>query len=318
MKKLTALILAAVLCLSLCLFAVSATNGDVLYGEVNGDSVVNSLDAAQILKLDAQLISLSEKALAAADVSGDGIVNSLDAAQVLKYDAELISGFPAEGVFDEPIDEETSEETGEDISFGDVEVGDYVTFGNYEQDNDLSNGKEAIEWLVLDVEDGKALVISKYALEYKDYDDLGGFSRWETSSLRAWLNDGFLNEAFSSAEKEKIPTVTVVTEGNCVIIEMEDDITQDKVFVLNRDEAFTYFDSAWERACAPTEYAKAQGILNDTRDQFEDGNCKWLLRSPSLAVPSNIYGVDCNGYFVDYFITFEYCAIRPAMWIELD
>ena len=31
----------------------------------------------------------------------------------------------------------------------DVQVGTYVTFGSYEQDNDLSNGKEDIEWLVL-------------------------------------------------------------------------------------------------------------------------------------------------------------------------
>lgn len=47
----------------------------------------------------------------------------------------------------------------------DKKVGHYVSFGKYEQDNNTSNGKEKIEWLVLEVKDGKALVISKYALD---------------------------------------------------------------------------------------------------------------------------------------------------------
>ncbi len=68
----------------------------VAYGDVNGDSKVNSLDAAQVLKHDAMMITLAEGALTAADVNGDGKVNSLDAAQILKYDALIIDKFPAE------------------------------------------------------------------------------------------------------------------------------------------------------------------------------------------------------------------------------
>jgi len=64
-----------------------------LIGEVNGDGIVNSLDAAQVLKHDAQLITLAGEGLAAADVNGDGVVNSLDAAQILKFDAQLITEF---------------------------------------------------------------------------------------------------------------------------------------------------------------------------------------------------------------------------------
>ena len=39
-----------------------------------------------------------------------------------------------------------------------------VAFGHYEQDNSAVNGQEAIEWLVLDVQEGKALLISTYSL----------------------------------------------------------------------------------------------------------------------------------------------------------
>ncbi|MBQ3196445.1 MAG: hypothetical protein IJB65_08305 [Clostridia bacterium] len=69
---------------------------DVDYGDVNGDGSINSLDAAQVLKSDAQLVTLEADAAAAADVNGDGAVNSLDAAQILKFDAQLIQGFPVE------------------------------------------------------------------------------------------------------------------------------------------------------------------------------------------------------------------------------
>ena len=71
----------------------SEENANVLYGDANGDGTVNSLDAAQSLKHDANLITLDSDALIKADVNGDGALNSLDAAQILKYDANLISAF---------------------------------------------------------------------------------------------------------------------------------------------------------------------------------------------------------------------------------
>ena len=43
-----------------------------------------------------------------------------------------------------------------ELTAADVKVGDYIKFGAYEQDNNTSNGKEDIEWLVLEVKDGKA------------------------------------------------------------------------------------------------------------------------------------------------------------------
>lgn len=58
-------------------------------GDVNGDGKSNSLDAAQVLKYDANLIDLSDEQKARADVNGDGEVNSLDAAKILREDAGI-------------------------------------------------------------------------------------------------------------------------------------------------------------------------------------------------------------------------------------
>ncbi|MBQ4647727.1 MAG: hypothetical protein IJB76_01035 [Clostridia bacterium] len=62
-------------------------------GDANGDGYVNSLDAAQILKYDAMIISWDMIDHFAADVNRDGYVDSLDAARILKFDAGIIVEF---------------------------------------------------------------------------------------------------------------------------------------------------------------------------------------------------------------------------------
>jgi len=63
--------------------------------DVNFDGVANSLDAAQVLKYDAELIDESVLhnyyGKTAGDVNFDGVINSLDAAFILRYDAGLVS-----------------------------------------------------------------------------------------------------------------------------------------------------------------------------------------------------------------------------------
>ncbi len=61
---------------------------DYLKGDLNLDGIVNSLDAAYVLKYDADLINdLNEVQLSNGDINTDGNVDNLDAALILKYDA---------------------------------------------------------------------------------------------------------------------------------------------------------------------------------------------------------------------------------------
>lgn len=46
-----------------------------------------------------------------------------------------------------------------------ITVGDHIMFGNYPQNN--GNDPEPVEWRVLEIKDGKALVISEYLLSRK-------------------------------------------------------------------------------------------------------------------------------------------------------
>lgn len=197
----------------------------------------------------------------------------------------------------------------------DIKVGNYIKFGAYEQDNNTSNGKEDVEWLVLEVKDGKALVISKYALDCKPYNTSYTDVTWENCTLRRWLNNDFINAAFSAEEKSMIPTVTVSADNNPDYSTNPGNTTQDQVFLLSITEANKYFSSDSARQCKPTEYAVAGGAYVDSNN----GNCWWWLRSPG-----NAYGyaavVDRGGggvfaYGLD--VRYDGSAVRPALWIDL-
>mgnify|MGYP003287231317 CR=1 FL=1 len=202
----------------------------------------------------------------------------------------------------------------------DLQVGDVVFFGTYEQDNDSANGKEDIEWQVLDKQDGKILVISKYALDCKKYNTEYKDITWESCTLRKWLNSDFPNAAFTAEEQKLIPTVTVSADKNPEYSTNPGNATQDKVFLLSIPEVSKYFDSNEARKCGATEYAKAQGAwTSDINSTGGKATCLWWLRSPGYnqliaAGVRDDGGVYERGSSVDY----DNYAVRPALWITPD
>ena len=64
--------------------------------------------------------------------------------------------------------------------------------------------RKPIEWIVLDIQDERALLLSKNILDTQQYNTEQVPTTWETSSIRSWLNHTFLNQAFTSEEQEKI------------------------------------------------------------------------------------------------------------------
>ena len=198
---------------------------------------------------------------------------------------------------------------------GAAKAGDYVVFGSYEQDHNTDNGKEPIEWLVLAREEDRLLVISRYALDSKQYNQGVNGVTWETCTLRAWLNRDFLNAAFSADEQAMIPTVTVPADKNPEYKTDPGNATQDKVFLLSFGEAGVYF-ADYSRACSPTAYAIARGAKTRYNGY---GSCMWWLRSPGTMQVSAA-SVRFDGsiqHFNDYYAHKHGLAVRPAMWIVI-
>ena len=189
-----------------------------------------------------------------------------------------------------------------------AEVGNNVFFGFYEQDNDTSNGQEEIEWIVLDKEDDKVLVISKYVLDWQSYNAVRMDVSWRDSTLRQWLNNEFFNTAFSGELNENLSAASVyanTTEDGAT--------TSDKVFLLSKSEVRKYFATTTTRQCQATDYAKAAGVLTGSVVNA----CWWLenYKSDSIHYPAvNDSGVIERTQFVSK----DRNGVRPAMWIDLS
>lgn len=195
-----------------------------------------------------------------------------------------------------------------------ISAGKYIKFGKFRQ-----NGTEdrPIEWQVLEANEGKILVLSRYAIYARSYNDEDD-CRWENSAIRKWLNTKFYTQAFSDEEKSMILTETVTAEYNPEYDTDPGNDTKDKLFLLSISEVDKYLKSYKDRKCTPTSYAlSAQKTLS-----MDAGYCYWWLRTPGSARfnPSAVE-VNPNGMIIKqgaYVGFIDTAAIRPAMWIDVN
>lgn len=210
-------------------------------------------------------------------------------------------------------------------------VGSYITFGKWEQDNNKSNGSEAIKWKVLAVENDRILVITENIIEVDRYAQSNSIVdgmkevnlNWKTSFIRQWLNNSFL-AAFSNEEKAKICSTTVETKDASGKQQ-----TTDTIFLLSSGEAKKYFTSAKAMAAKPSIYAKNKMSRKDAVSG--QGYCTWWLRDMyDVVYDAGTYRFMESTYNEAYFVSFDkgvanegglvgidnHYGIRPAMWIK--
>ena len=196
-----------------------------------------------------------------------------------------------------------------------AQVGDIITFGTYEQDNKTANGKEAIEWKVLEKDqNGKMLLISRYALDCRHYHSKNEKVTWETSDIRSWLNNDFYGTAFTKSERAKIKSTTLENRDNADYNTDGGNDTKDKVFLLSIDEAKAYLSSTVERVCIATKYAESQGSQLESLTR----SCRWWLRSPGSTLYTASF-VKVDGFILQLGtpVSVEKRSVRPAVWVEL-
>ena len=185
-------------------------------------------------------------------------------------------------------------------------VGQTLKMGTYEQDNDTCNGPEDIEWIVLDVDGTKALLISKYCLDAAKYHNEKVDTTWAECDLRDWLNDDFLDEAFTSSEQKQILDTEITTPVSVYGNKTGGCDTVDKIFCLSIDEAQKYFSSNRDRKASRTKYAASRTPYS-----------WWWLRSPggannaAKAIVNDKGKVTTGGNWVT-----NNDSVRPAMWVD--
>ena len=198
--------------------------------------------------------------------------------------------------------------------FANVRVGDVVSFGRYEQDNNYNNGSEPIQWKVLDIQNGNALLLSLYGLETMAYHWDAAPVTWENCSMRAYLNSNFYNGVFNDGERQLIAQMWNSNPNSAAYGTYGGSNTFDNVFLLSIDEVRYYFPYEGLRKAQPTALARAHGAYGTA-----DPSCAWWwLRSPgqgsSAASSINSLGVLLDTGPVVSDVT---GMIRPAVWVRL-
>ena len=205
--------------------------------------------------------------------------------------------------------ESSSQEKDKDPEY---KVGETIEFGNYPQDKDGT--EKPIEWIVMKNEGNQVLLLSKYVLDAKSYNEEWEDVTWETSDIRQWLNNEFYTTAFNKAEKAKIQTSLIKNEDNSENGTSGGNDTEDKVFLLSEKEAETLFSNDDERIAKATGYAEKSGA-----DVNEEKAAWWWLRSP---------GDDSDSAAVVYYdgwvggdgsdVYSSDAGVRPALHLNLQ
>ena len=191
-----------------------------------------------------------------------------------------------------------------------LKTGDLVEFGSYPQ---TADGKSMpIRWKVLEIRDGKALLITEKLLDYRRFNDRLTEITWENCTLRTWMNGEFLTQAFDAGNRARVVPVTLRNDGTRVPGSSFYHPTRDQVFALSAEEAERYLTSAKDMTAVTTDYAHTKHF------DFDDRSDNWWLRTSGAdnrtAVCVNHSGVlNKSGFSVNYYNV----AVRPALWLKL-
>ena len=183
------------------------------------------------------------------------------------------------------------------------EKGSIVTFGHFGVSP--SGIQDPIEWLVVERQGSKCLLLSRYGLGIQMYNDTFLHTTWEKSDIRSWLNDTFYKLAFNPQESQRIVTTaldkTFFSSG-----------TNDHVFLLSKEEARLL--SSEERKAEPTRYARNAGF----KMEFSSKYGRWWLRDQGTRSIDAAF-VDVNGGINETGIDVRTTGVmvRPAVWVEI-
>lgn len=172
-------------------------------------------------------------------------------------------------------------------------VGDTVYFGDY-------NGMT--DWKILAKGNGRVLILSDKCVSSMMYNEENEATTWETCSLRKWLNETYINEAFSESEKKFILSSKIKNGKNKTHGTAGGKDTMDSVFLLSLDEVNQYLPEITNRFAT-----LADGTKTD-----------WWLRSPGIYSKCAFNVSEVGTVYEMGATTFSEAGVRPAMWIDIS
>ena len=181
-------------------------------------------------------------------------------------------------------------------------IGQTVDLGTYSEDLSTYMGTSVagrpIRWVVVDKEDGRALLVTQQCIDEMAFDTRGDATDFKSSSLYAYLNGAFRDYAFSDAERGLIDGDVSVL-GSFMVFDRapsEDFLYATSVKGGNENEE--WWTSTVEEYSGSSYYSDSyydgQPLVNyvDSWGDIESGD---------------------DGYEQD-----EVLGVRPAIWVKLN
>lgn len=173
-------------------------------------------------------------------------------------------------------------------------IGSYLKMGKFEG--------HPISWMVLDVSDDEALLISDIGLTSGRYNDNLLPTTWADSTLRKWLNEHFFYEAFSTAEQSRICLHWVRPEVDERHELYAGPSTQDRVYLLSILEYEKYYLNRHKKwVCKMPDGRLRQCWLRNYG--LDRTRAAFIGRSGSIHAGGSLVNSSRN-------------AIRPLIWIK--
>lgn len=201
-------------------------------------------------------------------------------------------------------------------------IGDKITFGSY-------------DWRILDIKNGKALIITEYIIGQKPYNDFKGAVTWADSYIRRYLNGEFY-ESFTLEEQSRIHQTQIKNDNNPWYDSDGGEDTEDHVFLLSIEEVVClYFGDSRRflenRTASQRYWFQNKDENNIKRQSSYDGySWWWWLWSPGRDNKRGVYihgdgnvGIQGNGTYkygsktIHPLTEENYGGVRPALWLSL-
>ncbi len=202
-----------------------------------------------------------------------------------------------------------------------------------------------IRWRVLDIRDNRMLLLADRIPDSVPFHSADTDVTWEGCTLRSWLNGygaeankqgidytgiGFIDRAFTAAEREAILPVRCRNLENQSYGTSSGTDTEDYLFILSNEEVFEgadagrygfhagrdYDDPA--KRFTSTLYAKCMGAWWSPVSDYA-GNSFWFMRTSGYTSRSVTYICDFGYiYSKGTLVTCSDAGVLPAMWIDLS
>ena len=196
--------------------------------------------------------------------------------------------------------------------FETAQVGDIVTMGKCA--NPYTGIIDPMEWQVLDIQDGKVLILSTKILEYRGFHTLSSTADWESSSVREWLNGNFMTSNFTEQEISMF-AATTNTYSNPQYNTPTGEAAIDQIFLLSAEEAEKYFANDMLRQASTLGADNPENLQTLTIDEYPSN--EWWLRTIGSSDSAVAFVSESGEIFYSGQSCRNSCGVRPAIWIDI-